>query len=171
MSQLTTSAGPAFALDPHPSPTSPAARAEQLVAPGFGVVFTDHMASIQWRAGEGWSGHAVVPHAPLSLWPATSVLHYAQAIFEGLKAYRWADGSIHTFRPQANAERFQKSAQRLALPELPAADFIASLEALVSVDRDWVPGEDGTSLYLRPFMYASESFLGVRPSHTVHYLA
>ncbi|MDR3361156.1 MAG: branched-chain amino acid aminotransferase [Bifidobacteriaceae bacterium] len=160
-----------FALEPHPAPTPPSRRAALLEAPAFGTVFTDHMAAIDWRAGgAGWHNRRVVPYGPLELSPASAVLHYAQEIFEGLKAYRWADGSIHAFRPAANAERFARSARRMALPELPIEDFIASLEALVAVDQEWVPSQVGTSLYLRPFMYAAEPFIGVRAAHQVSYL-
>ncbi|MDR1186157.1 MAG: branched-chain amino acid aminotransferase [Bifidobacteriaceae bacterium] len=160
-----------FALEPHASPVSAEERAALLEAPTFGTVFTDHMARISWRAGgTGWHDHRIVPYGPLELTPATSALHYAQEIFEGLKAYRWEDGSIRTFRPAANAERFDRSARRLALPELPVQDFLDSLCALVEVDQGWVPSGVGTSLYLRPFMFASESFIGVRASHEVSYL-
>src|SRR5690606_35220017 len=112
-----------------------------------------------------WSDRRVEAYAPLQLEPAAAVLHYAQEIFEGLKAYRHADGSVWLFRPEANAERFQRSAHRLALPQLEVDDFIGSIEALVRVDEAWVPGVEESSLYLRPFMYAAEAFLGVRPAH------
>ncbi|MDR1442471.1 MAG: branched-chain amino acid aminotransferase [Bifidobacteriaceae bacterium] len=160
-----------FAIEPHPSPVSASERAGLLESPAFGTVFSDHMARIDWRAeGVGWHDHRLVPYGPLELMPATSVLHYAQEIFEGLKAYRWPDGSIRTFRPTANAERFGLSARRLALPELPVEDFLDSLSALVEMDQGWVPTGVGTSLYLRPFMFASESFIGVRAAHEVSYL-
>ncbi|MDR0626326.1 MAG: branched-chain amino acid aminotransferase [Bifidobacteriaceae bacterium] len=160
-----------FRLEPHPAPISPAEREALLEAPAFGTVFSDHMAQATWRAGgAGWHDHKVVPYGPISLSPAASVFHYAQEIFEGLKAYRWEDGSIHTFRPAANAERFTRSARRLAFPELPVDDFLDSLGALVGVDQAWVPSGPGTSLYLRPFMFAAEPFIGVRPSHLVSYL-
>jgi len=139
-------------------------------APAFGTVFTDHMARITWTADDGWCDRRVEPHGPILLDPAAAVLHYGQEIFEGLKAYRHADGSVWGFRPHANAARFAASARRLALPELPAEDFLGSIEALVALDIDWVPGADETSLYLRPFMFASEAFLGVRPSRGVDYL-
>jgi branched-chain amino acid aminotransferase len=159
-----------FALEAHPAPTAAAERAALLEAPAFGTVFSDHMAAIDWSAGgAGWHGHRVIPYGPLELTPAAAVLHYAQEVFEGLKAYRWQDGSIHSFRPAANAERFARSARRLALPELPVEDFIGSLEALVAVDQEWVPSQPGTSLYLRPFMFAAESFIGVRAAHEVSY--
>jgi branched-chain amino acid aminotransferase len=154
------------------SDVRPEAEREAVLAnPGFGTTFTDHMALATWTLGEGWHDAKVTAYGPLSLMPSAAVLHYAQEIFEGLKAYRHADGSIWTFRPEANAARFARSARRLALPELPEADFIASLKALVEVDQEWVPsGAAGeASLYLRPFMFASEAFLGVRPAAEVTY--
>ncbi len=147
-------------------------REKALRDPGFGKVFTDHMVKATWTVDEGWHDAEVVAYGPLLLDPAAAVLHYAQEIFEGLKAYRHEDGSVWTFRPEANAARFNRSARRLALPELHEADFIESLRALVSTDVDWVPspGLSGEkSLYLRPFMFASEVFLGVRPSAEVTY--
>jgi branched-chain amino acid aminotransferase len=159
-----------FELRRTETPTPDAEREAALVAPRFGTVFTDHMARISYRQGEGWHHRRVEKYGPLLLDPATAVLHYAQEIFEGLKAYKHADGSIWTFRPQANAARFANSARRLALPALPEADFLGAIEALVGVDRDWVPGGEEKSLYLRPFMYASESFLGVRPSLEAEFL-
>ncbi|HET7304485.1 MAG TPA: branched-chain amino acid aminotransferase [Segeticoccus sp.] len=150
----------------------PAERREAILDdPGFGKHFTDHMVRATWTRGEGWHDGRVTAYGPMSLDPSAAVLHYAQEIFEGMKAYRHADGSIWTFRPEANAARFQRSARRLALPELPADDFVDSLKALVDADRDWVPSGDAgeASLYLRPFMFASEAFLGVRPAAEVTY--
>ncbi len=152
------------------SPRSDEERSELIAHPTFGTVFTDHMARITWTADDGWADRRVEPYGPLLLDPAAAVLHYGQEIFEGLKAYRHADGSVWTFRPWANAARFRASARRLALPELAEADFLGSIEALVTVDGGWVPGADETSLYLRPFMFAAESFLGVRPARRVDYL-
>jgi len=160
----------AFERRPSPTPRSPQERARLIEAPVFGTVFTDHMARVTWSADVGWADRRIEPYGPLLLDPAAAVLHYGQEIFEGLKAYRHADGSVWTFRPWANAARFAASARRLALPELPAEDFLGSIEALVSTDADWVPGADETSLYLRPFMFASEAFLGVRPARVVDYL-
>ncbi|GAB3689904.1 branched-chain amino acid aminotransferase [Angustibacter aerolatus] len=146
-------------------------RAEVLANPGFGKVFTDHMVTVTWTTGDGWHDGRVVPYGPLQLDPSAAVLHYAQEIFEGLKAYRHADGSVWAFRPDQNAARFQRSARRLALPELPAEDFIGSVRSLVEADLDWVPaaGDGEKSLYLRPFMFASEAFLGVRPAAEITY--
>ncbi len=151
-------------------PRTEAERTALIDSPVFGTVFTDHMAHITWSAAEGWRDRRIEPYGPILLDPAAAVLHYGQEIFEGLKAYKHADGSVWTFRPWANATRFAQSARRLALPELPVEDFIGSIEALVNVDLGWVPGADETSLYLRPYMFASEAFLGVRPARGVDYL-
>jgi branched-chain amino acid aminotransferase len=159
-----------FRLHANPNPRTDAERAAELDAPAFGTAFTDHMARLTWTAGGGWADRRVVPYGPIELAPAASVLHYAQEIFEGLKVYRHADGSLWAFRPAANAERFARSARRMALPQLPIEDFIGSIEALVRVDREWVPSGAETSLYLRPFMFAAEAFIGVRPSRVVEYL-
>jgi len=148
---------------------TPEARAAILADPGFGKHFTDHMVDICWSEKGGWHRPRVQPYGPISLDPAAAVLHYAQEVFEGLKAYRHADGSIWTFRPTANAERLQRSAKRLALPELPVEYFLESLTQLIAVDGDWVPSAPETSLYLRPFMFAKEAFLGVRPAAKVAY--
>lgn len=148
---------------------SPQEREEILANPGFGKFFTDHMVDICWSENGGWHRPRVQPYGPISLDPAAAVLHYGQEIFEGMKAYRHADGSIWTFRPDANAARMQRSARRLALPELPTDYFIESIRQLIAVDADWVPMADGTCLYLRPFMFAKEAFLGVRPAHKVAY--
>ncbi|KQY59621.1 branched-chain amino acid aminotransferase [Aeromicrobium sp. Root495] len=162
---------PPFASTHEPSSTArtDADRDAILVDPGFGVHFTDHMFLAEWTDTAGWHDARVVPYGPLQLDPATAVLHYAQEIFEGLKAYRHADGSVWTFRPEANAARLARSAHRLALPELPEEWFLGSIRALVEADEAWVPAGEEKSLYLRPFMFASEAFLGVRPSRHVTY--
>ncbi|MDR1426640.1 MAG: branched-chain amino acid aminotransferase [Bifidobacteriaceae bacterium] len=165
----STNGAHAFAVEPNPNPRTNAEREAELAHPAFGLAFTDHMARLSWTAGEGWSDRRVVPYGLIALDPAAAVLHYAQEIFEGLKAYRHADDSIWTFRPTANAERFTRSARRLALPELDPKDFLGAIEALVREDRAWVPAGADTSLYLRPFMFATEAFIGVRPSHTVEF--
>lgn len=157
----------------NPAPVDDARLAEILANPGFGIHFTDHMVTVEWTPDRGWHDARVTPYGPLTLDPATAVLHYAQETFEGMKAYRHADGSVHLFRPEENAKRMVRSSQRLALPELPVADFIAAVEALVKVDERWVPtnGDGGEkSLYLRPFMFASEAFLGVRPAEHVTFM-
>ncbi|WP_328438405.1 branched-chain amino acid aminotransferase [Streptomyces sp. NBC_00444] len=156
---------PTIELKPSASPLSDAERAAILANPGFGRHFTDHMVVIKWTAGRGWHDGQLVPYAPLSLDPATMVLHYAQEIFEGLKAYRQPDGSVAMFRPDKNAKRFQASARRLGMPELPVETFIEACGALVKQDEAWVPAHGGEeSLYLRPFMIASEVGLGVKPA-------
>nr|WP_082510429.1 branched-chain amino acid aminotransferase [Leifsonia sp. Leaf325] len=151
------------------NPVAPEEREAILADPGFGNHFTDHMVDVCWSERGGWHRPRVSPYGPIQLDPAAAVLHYAQEIFEGLKAYRHADGSIWTFRPYENAARMQRSAHRLALPELPSEHFIASLKQLIAVDGDWVPTAPETSLYLRPFMFAKEAFLGVRPAKKVAY--
>ncbi|MFC4242618.1 branched-chain amino acid aminotransferase [Gryllotalpicola reticulitermitis] len=158
-----------FAVTPNPAPKSDTERAEILAAPGFGQFFTDHMVQIHWSERGGWHRAAVEPYGKISLDPAAAVLHYAQEIFEGLKAYRHADGSIWSFRPDQNALRFQRSARRLALPELPTQVFLDSLTKLVTQDAAWVHEGGETSLYLRPFMFASEAFLGVRAARKVYF--
>jgi len=138
--------------------------------PGFGRYFTDHMVTIRWTEDAGWHDAQLVPYAAIPFDPATNVLHYGQAIFEGLKAYRQGDGSIATFRPEANARRFQRSAVRLAMPELPEELFLASIEALVDQDQGYVPSDPEESLYLRPFMFSMEVGLGVRPANEYLYV-
>ena len=158
-----------FAVTKNLAAKNPAQRDEILASPGFGVNFTDHMVDICWSTGGGWHRPRVQPYGPITLDPAAAVLHYGQEIFEGIKAYRHADGSIHTFRPDQNGRRLQRSARRLALPELPVSYFIQSLRELIAVDGAWVPSGEDQSLYLRPFMFAKEAFLGVRPAHKVNY--
>jgi branched-chain amino acid aminotransferase len=161
----------AFTRVPHPAPAPAERVAEVLAAPGFGRYFTDHMVSIAWNAAQGWHDARVEPYAPLSMDPAAVVLHYSQTIFEGLKAYRQPDGSVAAFRPQDNADRMARSAERLAMPPLPEDLFLASLRELLAVDERWVPAAGGEdSLYLRPFMFGSSSGLGVRPSEEYLYL-
>lgn len=159
-----------FPLQRSAHPVPAAERERILASPGFGRYFTDHMVRAAWTPDDGWRGHSVTGLAPFTLHPGAAVLHYAQEIFEGLKAYRHADGSVWLFRPQANARRFVNSSRRLALPELDEQVFIESLEALVRADVGWVPGYgQETSLYLRAFMFATEVFLGVRPAAEITY--
>ncbi|GAA4899273.1 branched-chain amino acid aminotransferase [Streptomyces coeruleoprunus] len=158
-------------LKPSSNPLSDAEREAILANPGFGRHFTDHMVMIKWTEGRGWHDGQLVPYGPLSVDPANMTLHYAQEIFEGLKAYRRPDGSVSLFRPEANAERFQISARRLAMPELPVETFVAACDALVKQDQAWVPQHGGEeSLYLRPFMIANEVGLGVRPANEYLFL-
>ena len=169
MTAMTASPGFNHRFEPNPNPR-PAEQLDAILAdPGFGNQFTDHMFLAKWTPGEGWTHPRVVPYGPLTLDPATAVLHYAQEIFEGLKAYAHDDGSVWLFRPEENAARMQRSAHRLALPELPTDWFIGSIKALIEADRAWVPHGGEKSLYIRPFMFASERFLGVRPAHHVTY--
>ena len=139
------------------NPTSLERLQEILANPGFGQYFTDHMVTIDWTEDKGWHDAQVRPYAPFSMDPASTVFHYGQAIFEGIKAYRQPDGSIATFRPEQNAQRLQASAERMAMPQLPEEEFIESLRQLVDVDQAWVP-EAGSeaALYFRPFMIATD---------------
>ena len=158
-----------FTRTDNESAASDVDRAAILADPGFGKHFTDHMVDICWSAMGGWHRPRVQPYGPISLDPAAAVLHYGQEIFEGLKAYRHADGSIWSFRPEANAARLQRSAVRMALPELPTEYFIDALKELIAADGQWVPSAPDTSLYIRPFMFAKEAFLGVRPAEKVNF--
>ena len=159
-----------FSTLPHPAPTPADVRAQVIADPGFGTVFTDHMVSIDWDEGEGWHNATLGPLQPIPLHPASSVLHYAQEIFEGMKAYRMKDGSMALFRPEANARRFNASAERLAMPTLPEDTFIEAVKLAVEADKDWFPSVEGGSLYIRPFMFANEHFLGVRPAKKYKFL-
>ena len=159
-----------FEIHPNTSPVSAAERDALLVNPGFGRVFSDHMVTIRYAESKGWYDARVEARAPIPMDPAAAVLHYAQEIFEGLKAYRVADGSVTMFRPDANARRFAASARRMAMPELPEQIFLDSLHQLVTIDQEWIPRSDEGSLYLRPFMIASEAFLGVRPASEFLYV-
>ena len=156
---------------PHPAPVPGETRQQALQDPGFGKLFTDHMVVIDYDADRGgWHQAVLGPRQPISLDPAAAVLHYAQEIFEGMKAYKQADDSLALFRPERNARRFNDSARRMAMPELPEELFLESIRQLVAKDRDWVPSDPDGSLYLRPFMFASEAFLGVRPARQYKYV-
>lgn len=157
-------------LNPNPSPVKDSDRDAKIAAGGFGKYYTDNMVVINWSEAEGWSEAELKAYGPISLDPATAVFHYGQEIFEGMKAYSQPDGSISLFRPDANAGRFARSAARLALPELPVEDFIETISTLVKQDRKWVPNKVGESLYIRPFMIATEVGLGVRPSNKAMYM-
>ena len=149
----------------------PAAERDAKVAEGgFGKYYTDHMVICDWDEQSGWAVPELIPYGPITLDPATAVFHYGQEIFEGMKAYRQPDGSVALFRPEENAKRFNRSAKRLALPELPVETFIETVEALVKQDIGWVPNKVGESLYIRPFMIATEVGLGVRPTNKARYL-
>ena len=155
---------------PKSNPVSDADRAAKLAEGGFGKYYTDNMIIAEWDEKNGWGDANLIPYGPLSLDPATSVLHYGQEIFEGLKAYSQPDGGVSLFRPDANAERFNRSAERLALPQLPVEDFVKTVTELVKHEAKWVPQQIGESLYIRPFMIATEVGLGVRPSNHATYL-
>ena len=159
-----------FTRTSHPHPATPERVAEVLAKPGFGQHFTDHMVTIRWNREKGWHDAEVGPYSTLALDPAAMVLHYGQAIFEGLKAYRQPDGSIASFRPEANAERFRASARRMAMPELPDELFLESVRQILAVDDRWVPAAEEESLYLRPFMISTEKGLGVRPASEYLYV-
>ncbi len=154
-----------FSLVVTPSATrlSDTERAERMNNLSFGRVFTDHMVLIAYRDG-AWQQGEIKAYGPLSLEPAASALHYGQAIFEGFKAFAQPDGSVKTFRPEANGARFNRSAKRLAMPEIPVELFLTAADELIALDRAWVPQNIGESLYLRPLMIATDPFLGVRPA-------
>lgn len=131
----------------------------------FGKYYTDHMFLMNYTEGQGWYDARIVPYAPIELDPAAMVLHYAQESFEGLKAYRTPNGDIQLFRPEKNAERMINTHKRMCIPSIPVEDFVQAVKALVSTEKDWVPSEPETSLYIRPFVIATEPHLGVRPSN------
>jgi branched-chain amino acid aminotransferase len=160
----TATIAPALVVTPSSHPASDAERAAKMTNPGFGKVFTDHMVLIPYKNGQ-WQQGELKAYGPIPMDPAASVLHYGQAIFEGFKAYHQKDGGIATFRPEANGERFNASAKRLAMPELPVDLFVKAADELIRMERNWVPKAIGESLYLRPLMIATEAALGVRPSH------
>jgi branched-chain amino acid aminotransferase len=152
------------------NPTPVAEREAILANPTFGTHFTDHQVIVVWEKDKGWHSARVEPYGPILMDPSSAVLHYGQEIFEGIKAYRHDDGSIWTFRPTSNAARLQKSAKRMALPELPTEIFLESLAQLIAVDGDWVPEPvNEKTLYFRPFEIAAENFLGVRAAHRAEY--
>jgi len=158
-----------FEVQPSDTPVDAEARAEVLESPAFGRVFTDHMVTASWTAFEGWHDARLCAYAPVLLDPASVVLHYGQTVFEGLKAYRQPDGGVALFRPERNAARMTRSCARLALPAFPESAFVEACELLVRTDAGWVPDGEGASLYLRPFMWADEIGLGVRPSESARF--
>ena len=149
----------------NPNPVNDADRAAKLAEGGFGKYYTDNMIVAEWSEKSGWGNINLVPYGPLSLDPATAVLHYGQEIFEGLKAYAQPDGSVSLFRPEANAARFNRSAERLALPTIPTEDFVSAVKELVTQDRKWVPQKVGESLYIRPFLIADRKSTRLNSSH------
>ncbi|MGN0453304.1 MAG: branched-chain amino acid aminotransferase [Ruminococcus sp.] len=137
---------------------------------GFGKIFTDHMFIMDYTEGKGWHDARIVPYGDITLSPAAMVFHYGQELFEGLKAYRGANGEPRLFRPDMNAKRTNASGERLCVPEIPVEDFVDAVKAVVKVDEDWIPSEPGTSLYIRPFVIATDDFLGVAPSKTYKFI-
>lgn len=137
---------------------------------GFGQQFTDHMFIMDYAAGKGWHDPRIVPYAPLSLDPSTMVFHYGQAVFEGLKAYKTKDGRILLFRPTQNMERINMSNDRVCIPPVDVNFAVEAIKTLVKVDQDWIPEAEGTSLYIRPFIIATDPYLGVRPANTYKFL-
>jgi branched-chain amino acid aminotransferase len=162
VSTVTTT--PTLEICPSDHAASAEERAKRMTNPGFGHVFSDHMVVVPYKEGQGWGRGALKAYGPIAMDPASSVLHYGQAIFEGFKAFKQQDGSIACFRPEANARRFNISGARLAMPELPEARFLEAARALITQDQAWVPGAIGESLYMRPLMIATEAALGVRAS-------
>ncbi|RJF93852.1 branched-chain amino acid aminotransferase [Sphingomonas cavernae] len=167
---MSSGATPTFAFEPSTAMVAANERAQRLVNPGFGRVFTDHMALIRYSEDKGWHDAKITARQAVSMDPASSVLHYAQEIFEGLKAYHRPNGGAALFRPEANARRFNDSARRMAMPALPEELFLESIRALVRTEKDWIPDSEDGALYLRPFMFASEVFLGVKPSAEYLYM-
>ena len=159
-----------FKVTRNSKPTPDAEREAVIANPTFGTHFTDHQVVVVWEKGKGWHSAEVIPYGPILMDPSAAVLHYGQEIFEGIKAYRHEDGSIWTFRPTANAARLQRSAKRMALPELPSDVFVESLRQLIAVDGAWVPQpENEKTLYFRPFEIAAENYLGVRAANRAEY--
>ena len=146
--------------------TKPAADA----ALGFGQIFTDYMFSMDYAEGQGWVNPRIEPYAPISLEPSAMIFHYGQAIFEGLKAYKTADGSVNLFRPQLNFERVNSSNQRMVIPPVDEAFCLHALKELLKIEQDWIPTQPGASLYIRPFIFATDPYLGVRPAHTYRFM-
>ena len=137
---------------------------------GFGKIFTDHMFMMDWNSEKGWGNARIVPFENISIHPASTVLHYGSEIFEGLKAYRRADGKVQMFRPIENIRRMNRSAERLCLPQIPEEDAMQILKTFVSLEQDWTPAAEGTSLYLRPFMFGNDETLGVHAVHNATFM-
>ncbi len=150
--------------------TTPKAKPEAGKPLGFGKLFTDHMFEMDYSVEKGWHDPRVVPFHNLTLSPAAMVFHYGQEMFEGLKAYVGADGNVYMFRPDMNAKRTNQTNDRLCIPTLPEEDFVEAIKAVVTVDKDWIPTEPGTSLYIRPFIIATDEYLGVKPSDTYKFM-
>jgi len=160
---MSNNGGSKLSIERSLTPTAPEERERLLQNPVFGRVFSDHMATARYSEEHGWHDAKIEPHDGFKFDPATLVFHYAQEIFEGMKAYRLPDGGAALFRPEANARRFRNSANRLAMAPLPEELFLESVRELVRVDRDWIPSSEGAALYLRPFMIATEVLVGMKP--------
>ena len=150
--------------------TTPKAKPQDESKLGFGKIFTDHMFIMDYVEGQGWIDPRVVPYQPITLEPSAMVFHYGQEMFEGLKAYPTEDGKVLMFRPQKNIERANNTNRRICIPTIPEEDFLQALKTVVAVDKDWIPHSAGTSLYIRPFIIATDPFLGVRPSNTYKFI-
>ena len=150
--------------------TAPKAKPQDETKLGFGKIFTDHMFIMDYVEGRGWIDPRVVPYQPITLEPSAMVFHYGQEMFEGLKAYPTDDGKVLMFRPQKNIERANNTNRRICIPTIPEEDFLQALKTVVAVDKDWIPHSAGTSLYIRPFIIATDPFLGVRPSNTYKFI-
>ena len=146
--------------------TSPKVKPAKGAPLGFGHIFTDHMFVMDYTEGRGWHDARIVPYGPIPLDPSAMVFHYGQTMFEGMKAYKGDDGTAYLFRPDMNAKRANSTNERLCIPKIPEDDFIEAVKAVVDIDRDWIPTDPGTSLYIRPFVIATDAFLGVAPSKT-----
>ena len=144
--------------------SNPKAKPDPSMPLPFGKIFTDHMFVMNYTEGKGWYDARIVPYAPITLEPSAMVFHYGQEMFEGLKAYRGDNGEAYLFRPEMNAKRTNKTNERLCIPSIPEEDFVQAVKAVVDIDRDWIPEAEGTSLYIRPFIIATDEFLGVAPS-------
>lgn len=165
-----TVAAERFPVTVNPHPASDEEHEAHMERLAFGEAFGDHMAVADWTLEKGWHDHRIQPFEALQLSPAAAVLHYSQTVFEGLKAFRWDDGSVWTFRPGFNSARLTQSAERIAVPGVELDDFIGAIVAMVRTDEKWVPTAENSSLYLRPFIIANEPFLGVRPAHAYQFL-
>lgn len=150
--------------------TSPKTKPSKDDKLGFGTIFTDHMFVMDYTEGKGWHDPRVIPYQPLVLEPSAMVFHYGQEMFEGLKAYKTPDGRTLLFRPNKNIERANNTNKRICIPEIPEEDFLQAIKAVVKTDEDWIPTKEGTSLYIRPFIIATDPFLGVRPSNTYKFI-
>ena len=150
--------------------TAPKAKPVDESKLGFGQIFSDHMLLVKYSRDKGWHDAKITPYQPIQLWPAASVLHYSQSIFEGMKAYRAVDGTLRMFRPEENFKRLANSCRRMCIPEMDQQFQMESLVELLKLEQDWIPKSEGTSLYIRPFIIACKNFLGVHPADDYLYM-